>query len=428
MRRSLKLLVGVLVALAITPTAALAEGFVTVGDGEAATTCASLAEAVGRAEEGDTIALGEGTYAVEAPLVISKSLTIQGAGADKTVLQFDEVEAPVDLITVDGGDVSFALAGVCVQGAGSDVLVDSSALTVGSAADPNGGSIVIEGCVFACPTVNVIVLNGGDASLSDNELLCAGCADSLSYGVTVDHGATATFAGNRISGYDALDGGGFVSAVAAQRGGRVVSFAGNSVEGCDVALCLYTFRMEGDTASLPDDVSANSFVDCYNTLSYEIDGEGDLAAILETALPGTTVSLLGEYTLTSAAAVKDGVWLFLADASPSLGVGNVTLAQGGSLTVEEGGTLTVSENTTLFGDVTNYGSVYRFGTITGEVAGDGYVTGLPLVDVQEGTWYYDSVEFVYAYGLMTGYSDGSDRFGTSRASAAPRPPRSSGGP
>lgn len=348
MRRSLKLLVGVLVALAITPTAALAEGFVTVGDGEAATTCASLAEAVGRAEEGDTIALGEGTYAVEAPLVISKSLTIQGAGADKTVLQFDEVEAPVDLITVDGGDVSFALAGVCVQGAGSDVLVDSSALTVGSAADPNGG--------------------------------------------------------------------------------RVVSFAGNSVEGCDVALCLYTFRMEGDAASLPDDVSANSFVDCYNTLSYEIDGEGDLAAILETALPGTTVSLLGEYTLTSAAAVKDGVWLFLADASPSLGVGNVTLAQGGSLTVEEGGTLTVSENTTLFGDVTNYGSVYRFGTITGEVAGDGYVTGLPLVDVQEGTWYYDSVEFVYAYGLMTGYSDGSDRFGTSRASAAPRPPRSSGGP
>ena len=333
-------------------------------------------------KSGTTYVLAAGTYNVDSPLNIDKSVTIVGAGADKTILQSDVTREPEKLITVAGGAVDFSLSGVYVKGLETNTHNNASALTIGSDTTPSTGTISITNCKFTDFTKNSITVKGGTATISGNEIECKSYPGAAGNGIQIDQGAEAVISNNKVSGYVAQTDAWGATGIMALRNGKITELSGNTLENCQTALSVTTLYTAGDTASLPSDLSGNTIANCDYPFNYELDGDGDLAAILASAQPGTSISLYGEYTLDSAATVKDGVSLYLADGG-SYGKGNLTFTDDSSLTVAKGGTLWVDKGTSLTGDVTNNGTVENYGTITGTVSGDGSVLEGNMVTTEE---------------------------------------------
>ena len=344
----------------------------------------NLAEQVftDKLRDGTTVELAAGTYNVDSPLNIDKSVTIVGAGADKTILQSDVTREPEKLITVAGGAVDFSLSGVYVKGLETNTHNNASALTIGSDTTPSTGTISITNCKFTDFTKNSITVKGGTATISGNEIECKSYPGAAGNGIQIDQGAEAVISNNKVSGYVAQTDAWGATGIMALRNGKITELSGNTLENCQTALSVTTLYTAGDTASLPSDLSGNTIANCDYPFNYELDGDGDLAAILASAQPGTSISLYGEYTLDSAATVKDGVSLYLADGG-SYGKGNLTFTDDSSLTVAKGGTLWVDKGTSLTGDVTNNGTVENYGTITGTVSGDGSVLEGNMVTTEE---------------------------------------------
>ena len=322
--------------------------------------------------DGTTIQLTEGTYELDKTLNVDKSVRVVGASTDKTVIQ--ATAEPANLIQVAGGDMDFSMSGVYVKGVAENSHNNSSALVIGSNNAPNSGTISIDNCKFTDFTKNSITIKGGNATLTGNEISCKGYDGAAGNGIQVDMGATAVITGNQINSYVAQSDNWSATGILTLRNGKITALSGNTLQNCQVALSVTTLYDDDDTASIPSDLSGNTIENCGTTVSYELDGEGDLAGILNNALPNTNISLYGTYELDSAATVKDGVSLYLADGAPYYGTGSLTVAEDGSLTVAESGALHVDEATTLTGDVTNNGTVDNYGTIDGTVSNNGTVT------------------------------------------------------
>lgn len=332
--------------------------------------------------DGSTVELTAGNYAVDNAININHSVTVVGAGTNKTMLQ--AAIEPATLIQVAGGNVNFSMSGIYVKGLENNTHNNSSALTVGSDVVPSTGAISITDCKFTDFTKNSITVKGGTATISGNEIVCKGYPGAAGNGIQIDQYATATVRNNQISGYVAQSDVWGATGIMALRNGKITTLSGNTLANCQTALCVTTLYATNDQASFPSDMSSNTITNCTYPLNYELDGDGDLAAMLASALPGTSISLYGAYTLNSAVTVKDGVSLYLADGGTYYGDGNLTVAEGGSLTVAEGGTLWVDKGITLTGDVANYGTVENYGTLTGNVTGNGtYIIATLVKDADE---------------------------------------------
>lgn len=82
-----------------------------------ATSYGTIKEAIVAADEGDVITLGEGTYELDATVAISKSITLKGAGKDKTTIQYENAGY---LFSLGGTDQDFTFEGITFAGASKD--------------------------------------------------------------------------------------------------------------------------------------------------------------------------------------------------------------------------------------------------------------------------------------------------------------------
>jgi Pectate lyase superfamily protein len=217
--------------------AALAVWMLIAGTASAATLCvnpggtggcsSSIQAAVAAASAGDTINVAAGTYTEVGQIVISKNLTIVGAGAGSTI-----VKPSAD--TGNGGDargwflvnsgVSFNLSKVTLDGTGhlvwqgirdhgTGTISDCSITNIkfnASGPDYAGTGIVVFGspvnvtnCTFSgIGRVGVLFYGTGvtGSTFSNNTYTGKGAGNWLDYGVEVGAGANATISGNTISG------------------------------------------------------------------------------------------------------------------------------------------------------------------------------------------------------------------------------------
>jgi len=122
----------------------------------------SIQEAIDRAKEGDVICLSEGTW--EENLVIEKSVTLRGAGPEKTVIRSAEEDRPVVLI--EGSGIEVVLEGLTITGARGYCPVWPDRCPIG---------LVARGSAWASLT---------NSQISDNELCALWVWDSAQVSLT----------------------------------------------------------------------------------------------------------------------------------------------------------------------------------------------------------------------------------------------------
>ncbi len=217
--------------------AALAVWMLIAGTASAATLCvnpggtggcsSSIQAAVAAASAGDTINVAAGTYTEVGQIVISKNLTIVGAGAGSTIIKTSvdtgNTGDPRGWFLVNSG-VNFNLSKVKLDGTGHLVwqgIRDHGTGTISDCSITNikfnesgpdyagtgvvvfGSSVNVTNCTFSgIGRVGVLFFGTGvtGSTFSNNTYTGKGAGNWLDYGVEVGAGANATISGNTISG------------------------------------------------------------------------------------------------------------------------------------------------------------------------------------------------------------------------------------
>ncbi|MCH8922499.1 MAG: hypothetical protein IIA67_05055 [Planctomycetes bacterium] len=152
----------------------------------------TIAEALAVAEEGDTVEVSAGTYAIDATIVVKKGITLQGVAADKTVIDAGGrcrclvVRGTVKGLTITGGK---AREGAGVQGGAGTIVTDC--IIRDNTAERFGGGICVRirrakdaPCLIAdCKILNNKVTDfvhtdypfGGGGLYVDNRTTVRGC-------------------------------------------------------------------------------------------------------------------------------------------------------------------------------------------------------------------------------------------------------------
>ena len=151
----------------------------------------TMEEAVVRAQDGDTIELPEGRFTLNQSIIVRKSLTIRGAGRDKSILQSAESDFAIKFT----GECQWTLRDLTLEHIGNKpadvVMVDS-------------GTITITNCVFSGAVWDAQASRGGDgiwlpgtarAFVSN----CV-CRNNGQYGIQVTGQAHADLEGNTCEG------------------------------------------------------------------------------------------------------------------------------------------------------------------------------------------------------------------------------------
>lgn len=107
-----------------------------------------LKEAVDAANPGDVLHLGEGVLEADTVVVIDKSLTIQGEGKDKTVIQGTKAGAVIKAVYSEG--VKINISGVTIDGSnGAGALTWSTDPAYAQVSQPeNAPALTIRDCIF----------------------------------------------------------------------------------------------------------------------------------------------------------------------------------------------------------------------------------------------------------------------------------------
>lgn len=215
--------------------AALAVWMLIAGTASAATLCvnpggtggcsSSIQAAVAAASAGDTINVAAGTYTEVGQIVISKNLTIVGAGATSTIIKTStntgNTGDPRGWFLVNSG-VSFNLSKVTLDGTGhlvwqgirdhgtgtisdcsiTNIKYNASTDYAGTGIVVLGGPVNVTNCTFSgIGRVGVLFYGTGvTGSFAGNSYTGKGVGNWLDYGVEVGAGANATITGNTISG------------------------------------------------------------------------------------------------------------------------------------------------------------------------------------------------------------------------------------
>ncbi len=148
---------GALIAVAVL--LALLPGSHVQADPSTITVCASgcdyttIQAAIDAANAGDTIAVGEGSYIITSSINVNKSLTIEGAGPDKTEVRFQNIS--------DYGYVFFVTAASDVtlsdMTVGATNYLDRKGYFIGG---PDGGFITTQNLV-----IDNITFDGGRSAI-----------------------------------------------------------------------------------------------------------------------------------------------------------------------------------------------------------------------------------------------------------------------
>lgn len=330
---------------------------------------ATFKAAVDAANEGKdetTINVPAGTFPVTEAINISESVTIQGAGADKTILQ--ATAEPTALIQVAGGNVNFAMDGVYVKGLDTNTHNNSTGLVIGSETGPNysTGEIKITNCKFTDFTKNGITVKGGKATISDNEIVCKGFEGAAGNGIQIDRGAEATVADNNITGYESQAEKWSATGILVLRDGKLTDESiGNTVKNCQIAVCAgMSYDDADDKTKIPNTVlTKNTFEGNDNDLIYQVGTYPDIADVIQSAADGSRITLFENQSINEDVELNGGKTL-----SVDEGV-TLTVDTDASLTVEEGATLSIGSKAIL----TNKGTIENNGTI--EKAADAIIDG-----------------------------------------------------
>jgi hypothetical protein len=177
---------GLMALLWLAPPAAQA-ATVTLAPG------ASLAAALARAVDGDTVEIAAGTYRGEVGVITQKRLTLRGVGG-RPVFQADgrSAEGKAILVVRDG-----------------DIRIENIEFRGARVADRNGAGIRLEHghlqvmrCAFVDNENGILTANFGDAELSigDSDFSAAPAATPLPHLLYVGHIGKLTVTGSRFSG------------------------------------------------------------------------------------------------------------------------------------------------------------------------------------------------------------------------------------
>lgn len=119
--------------------------------GTAADPCASIADAIDLASDGDTVSVASGTYAEQ--LVFDKAITLSGAGAGSTILTADGASPTVSgagLLQIDGqsatGDI--VVEGFTIRDAGPANIKSDGQAIYARASGPIGGTTTLRNNEF----------------------------------------------------------------------------------------------------------------------------------------------------------------------------------------------------------------------------------------------------------------------------------------
>ena len=161
---------------------------------------ATIGEALAVARDKDTIRVAEGTY--REAIVIEHAVNLEGAGQDKTIVEFPAAEGSV--VTVASGVAGARVAGMTFRQDGFVLTkVRFPVVAVG------GGEVSLEDCLIEKGSGHgIAVLKGGQVRLTGIEVKDCGW-DGLAVS---EEGSSARveasrFAGNLHHGIDAWDGG-----------------------------------------------------------------------------------------------------------------------------------------------------------------------------------------------------------------------------
>ena len=302
-----------------------------------ATACRNIKRAIDKATSGDTILIGEGTFAEN--LNIFKSLTLQGAGADVTF--------------IDGNSLATT---AIIAGAGENIVVTLMDLTVqnGRSSGDYGGGLLISG--GAVNLSNVIISNnvaptggGGIFSLGSLTLNNVSLIDNVSEGDQRGGGlynlGTATLTDVTVAGNSANLGGGIGNA-------GVLTLTTSAISN----------NRASDGAGIYNVGSGARFVSINNTyIGNQATGAG--GAIYNATLTIDTGSLItaslaatsggGIYNTSAGQLILNGTTLRNNQATSTFGGG---LSNGGLVTLTA---VIVRGNTAAGG---NGGGIYSFGT------------------------------------------------------------------
>ena len=219
--------------------------FVIEATEDAAANGQALADAVANAQYGDVIALEEGTYLTHA-LTISKALKIEGAGADKTIVQ----AAGSYVKFIDVANVDFTLTGVYVKGPETASHNNHRAVTVGTKSASN--TVVIANCKFTGFTKNSIDIKGGNATVTGNEIVCEAFDGATGNGIVIDEGAKAVIKNNNITGYVTYNESWEATGILVLRNGKITEVSDNVIKNCQNGICMeryYDYATPGDYSS-----------------------------------------------------------------------------------------------------------------------------------------------------------------------------------
>lgn len=212
---------------------------------------------------------------------------------DKTIIQSNN--EPVAFILVDSSVKNFSINGVHIKGVEDNSHNNSSGLRIGTDDNHASGTISIINCKFTDFTKNAVDINGGNVTITGNEITCKGYSGAAGNGIVIDYGATAVITDNKIRGYESNTEWS-ATGVLVLRGGKITEIKGNTISDCQIGICKETLYDDDDNSgtSLPENVAADNTIDnCGQNVDYEFD----LAKAIENATAGDTIVLPSDITV-----------------------------------------------------------------------------------------------------------------------------------
>lgn len=216
-----------------------------------------LENAIKNAQSGDKITISAGTFAVP-ELQAQKDLVIEGAGADKTVLQTKNSATKFFFAK----NINLNISKVCViasENTASGVIIDNK-----EAADK---VLNISSCKFSGFEKSISV-SGGKANIAFNEIICSEKAERICSGIQIDFGAEADINDNKVIGNIADKINEQAVGIIVLRNGKINKVKNNNILKCGKAICLsLTYDSLEDQTFLAEEAeSANKI----SNSSYEV--------------------------------------------------------------------------------------------------------------------------------------------------------------